>query len=75
MRFCAYYTILSAGYIVYPVIAFEIYTFATLAIQGGASIEFVSEALSHSDIKTTRGYFAGFADTTKKDILEGLMDF
>ena len=54
---------------------FARHSFATLAIQGGASIEFVSEALSHSDIKTTRGYFAGFADTTKKEILEGLMDF
>ena len=51
------------------------HSFATLAIQGGASIEYVSEALSHSDIKTTRGYFAGFADTTKKEILEGLMNF
>jgi integrase/recombinase XerD len=51
------------------------HSFATLAIQGGASIEFVSEALSHSDIKTTRGYFAGFADTTKKEVLEGLMKF
>lgn len=54
---------------------FARHSFATLAIQGGASIEFVSEALSHSDIKTTRGYFAGFADTTKKEILEGLMKF
>jgi integrase/recombinase XerD len=51
------------------------HSFATLAIKGGASIEFVSEALSHSDIKTTRGYFAGFADTTKKEVLEGLMKF
>jgi len=51
------------------------HSFATLAIQGGASIEFVSEALAHSDIKTTRGYFAGFEDTTKKEILKGLMDF
>ena len=54
---------------------FARHSFATLAIQGGASIEFVSEALSHSDIKTTRGYFAGFADTSKKEILDGLMDF
>ncbi len=54
---------------------FARHSFATLAIQSGASMEYVSEALSHSDIKTTRGYFAGFADTTKKEILEGLMDF
>lgn len=54
---------------------FARHSFATLAIQGGASIEFVSEALSHSDIKTTKGYFAGFADMTKKDTLERLMNF
>jgi len=54
---------------------FARHSFATLAIQGGASIEFVSEALSHSDIKTTRGYFAGFADLTKKDTQERLMNF
>lgn len=54
---------------------FARHSFATLAIQGGASIEFVSEALSHSDIKTTRGYFAGFQDTTKKEILDKLMNF
>ncbi len=51
------------------------HSFATLAIQGGESIEFVSEALSHSDIKTTRGYFAGFADNSKLKVLEGLMNF
>ncbi len=54
---------------------FARHSWATLAIQGGASIEYVSEGLSHSDIKTTKGYFAGFADTTKKAIQEGLMNF
>lgn len=54
---------------------FARHSWATLAIQGGASIEYVSAGLSHSDIKTTKGYFAGFADTTKKDIQEGLMVF
>lgn len=54
---------------------FARHSWATLAIQGGASIEYVSAGLSHSDIKTTKGYFAGFADTTKKDIQEGLMNF
>jgi len=51
------------------------HSFATNAIRSGASIEFVSEALNHSDIKTTRGYFAGFTDHTKKELMEGLMDF
>jgi integrase/recombinase XerD len=54
---------------------FARHSWATLAIQGGASIEYVSEGLSHSDIKTTKGYFAGFADTTKKGIQESLMNF
>lgn len=51
------------------------HSFATNAIRNGASIEFVSEALSHSDIKTTKGYFAGFADETKKEFAETLMNF
>lgn len=32
------------------------HTFSTLARQGGASLELISEALTHSDIKTTRIY-------------------
>jgi integrase/recombinase XerD len=51
------------------------HSFATNAIRNGASMEFVSEALSHSDIKTTKGYFAGFADETKKEFAETLMNF
>ena len=54
---------------------FARHSFATLAIQGGASIEFVSKALSHSDTKTTENYFAGFKDTTHREILESLMNF
>ncbi|KAF0202239.1 MAG: hypothetical protein FD170_1965 [Bacteroidetes bacterium] len=54
---------------------FARHSFATLAIQGGQSIEYVSEALSHTNIKTTRDYFAGFADPAKKKIQESLMNF
>ncbi len=54
---------------------FARHSWATLAIQNGASIEYVSEGLSHSDIKTTKGYFAGFADNTKKQMQEKLMSF
>ena len=54
---------------------FARHSFATLAIQGGASIEFVSEALAHSDIKTTRGYIDSFPDNSKLKVLEGLMNF
>ena len=51
------------------------HSFATQAIRGNNSIEYVSEALGHSDIKTTRSYFAGFEDKTKKDIQESLVNF
>ena len=48
---------------------------ATQAIRSGASMEFVGEALGHSNIKTTQGYFAGFQDDNKKDFMEKLMQF
>jgi site-specific recombinase XerD len=51
------------------------HSFATTAVRKSASMEFVSEALGHSDLKTTKNYFAGFEDKTKKEILEGITDF
>lgn len=51
------------------------HSFATAAIRGGASIEYVSDGLGHTDIKTTRAYFAGFEDKAKKDIQESLVNF
>jgi site-specific recombinase XerD len=51
------------------------HSFATSAVRQSASMEFVSEALGHSDLKTTKNYFAGFEDKTKKEILEGITDF
>jgi integrase/recombinase XerD len=51
------------------------HSFATTAIRKKASMEFVSEALGHSDLKTTKNYFAGFEDKTKKEILEDITDF
>lgn len=51
------------------------HSFATNAIRRGASMEFVSEALSHSNTKTTKGYFAGFEDQAKKEFMETLMNF
>lgn len=51
------------------------HSFATTAVRKKASLEFVSEALGHSDLKTTKNYFAGFEDKTKKDILEDITDF
>lgn len=51
------------------------HSFATTAIRSGASMEYVSEALSHSSMDTTRGYFAGFEDEKKKEIARKLMEF
>lgn len=51
------------------------HSFATNAIRSGASMEFVSEALSHSSMDTTRGYFAGFEDDKKREISKKLMEF
>ena len=51
------------------------HSFATNAIRSGASMEYVSEALSHSNLGTTKSYFAGFEDEKKKEIASKLMDF
>ena len=51
------------------------HSFATNSIRKGASMEFISEALGHNNQKTTKNYFAGFADETKKEFAKNLMDF
>jgi site-specific recombinase XerD len=51
------------------------HTFATNSIRQGATMEFVSEALGHSSLKTTKGYFAGFESETRKQFAEKLMQF
>jgi integrase len=51
------------------------HSFATNAIRNGASMEFVSEALNHSNLRTTQGYFAGFEEKDKKELMKTLMDF
>ncbi len=44
------------------------HSWATIAIQSGASMEFASEGLGHSNLSTTRAYFAGFEDEKKREI-------
>lgn len=51
------------------------HSFATNAIRKGASMEFVSTALNHSNLNTTKGYFAGFEDETQREIQDKLMSF
>lgn len=51
------------------------HSFTTIAVRNGASLEFVSEALNHSDLKTTKNYLAGFEDEVKKEFSNNLMNF
>ena len=51
------------------------HSFATNAIRSGASMEFVSEALNHSNLRTTQGYFAGFEEKDKKELMKNIMNF
>lgn len=51
------------------------HSFTTTAVRKSASMEYVSEAMGHSDLKTTLKYFAGFEDKTKKEMLDNVTDF
>jgi site-specific recombinase XerD len=51
------------------------HSFATNSMRKGASMEFISEALNHSDLSVTKNYFAGFEDDAKKEFAKGLLDF
>lgn len=50
------------------------HSFATNAIRLGASMEMVGESLSHSNLKTTQSYFAGFEESQKMDLINKLID-
>jgi len=51
------------------------HSFATNSLRKGASMEFISEALNHSDLSVTKNYFAGFEDEAKKEFANTLLDF
>lgn len=51
------------------------HSFATNSLRKGASMEFISEALNHSDLSVTKNYFAGFEDETKREFANQLMNF
>lgn len=51
------------------------HSFATIAINKGASLEFMQECLGHADPNTTLNYFAGFNQETKRDFAKSLLDF
>jgi integrase len=51
------------------------HSFATIAIRMGVSMEMVSEAVGHRNIRTTQGYFAGFEKDSKQELANLIMDF
>jgi integrase/recombinase XerD len=51
------------------------HSFATVLKRSGASIEFISEALGHSNLKTTQSYLASFEDDKKKEVARALTAF
>jgi site-specific recombinase XerD len=51
------------------------HSWSSRAIRIGLSMEFVSEALNHSDLKTTKNYFSGFTDEVNKINSDKLMNF
>lgn len=51
------------------------HSFATNSIRRGASLEQISQALNHHDLRTTKSYFAGFEDDSMKAISDNLMNF
>lgn len=54
---------------------FARHSFATVLQRSGVSTSFISEALGHSNIKTTQSYLAGFEDESKKETLKALTAF
>lgn len=51
------------------------HSFATTAIDKGASMELISESLGHEDLKTTKGYVASLETKTKMELAKKLMEF
>jgi integrase len=51
------------------------HSFATVLKRSGASTEFISEALGHSNVKTTQNYLASFEDERKKEMAKALTAF
>lgn len=51
------------------------HSFATILQRSGASTECISEALGHSNVRTTQNYLAGFEDESKMAINKALTAF
>jgi len=51
------------------------HSFSTVLKRSGASIEFISESLGHSSVKTTAFYLDSFEDDKKREYARSLMGF
>lgn len=51
------------------------HSFATILQRSGINVEFISEALGHSNIKTTQNYLGGFEDDKKREVSSLLTNF
>jgi integrase/recombinase XerD len=51
------------------------HSFATIQMQAGTSVAFISAALGHSSINTTQNYLAGFEDKSLKEASKHLTAF
>lgn len=51
------------------------HSFSTVLQRSGVSTEFISEALGHSNVKTTANYLAGFEDESKREHAKALTAF
>ncbi len=49
------------------------HTYAQLSLESGASIELISQALGHSDLKTTRIYLKGFENEKLDNITDTIL--
>jgi integrase len=51
------------------------HSFSTVLKRSGVSIEFISESLSHNDLRTTELYLDSFEDEKKKEVAKHLTSF
>jgi integrase/recombinase XerD len=51
------------------------HSFATILKRAGVNISYISDALGHSDLKTTQGYLGSFENEEKKKIAAHLINF
>jgi integrase/recombinase XerD len=51
------------------------HSFSTILKRSGVSTEFISEALGHTDLRTTENYLDSFEKETKKKFAKKLTDF